>query len=115
MHRVGVSSQAQNPVRLRLTAKKIDELKARVTVRPVERDELGDSGKRRLLLLRADDAILLHAPEHITEAFLGAVGMAVGIEKARALDEACQHGAFGQREVVGRFAKIVARGSLDTP
>src|SRR6516162_627747 len=115
MHRVGVSSQACNPVRLGLPTKKIDELKARVTVRPVERDECRESGKRRLLLLCGDDAILLHAPEHIVEAFLGAVGMTVGIEIARALEQACQHGAFGQREVPGRLAEIVARGPLDAP
>src|SRR6516165_7191941 len=113
MHRVGVSSQARNSVRLRLAAKKIDELEARITVRSVECDELRDSGKRCLLLLRADGGILLHAPNHIVEAFLGAVGMTVGTKITRALDQACQHGTFGQRKVLGRFTKIVARGRLD--
>src|SRR6516164_9491915 len=115
MHRVGLSSQARNPVRLRLAAKKIDELEARIAVRSVECDELRDNRKCGLLLLRADGAILLHAPKHIVEALLSAVGMAVGIKIARALDQASQHGAFGQREALGRFAKIVARGRLDAP
>src|SRR6516164_409682 len=115
MHRVGISSQARNSVCFRLAAKKINELEARVTMGSIESDEFGDCSKRRLLLPRGDDAVLLHAPEHIAEAFLGAVGMAVGIEIARALEQACQHGTFGQREVLGRFAEIVARGPLDTP
>src|SRR6516165_2444099 len=88
MHRVGLRSQARNSVRLRLAAKKIDELEARVTVRPVERDEFRESGKCHLLLLCGDDAILLHAPEHIVEAFLGAVGMTIGIKIARTLEPA---------------------------
>src|SRR6516165_9301488 len=115
MHRVGLSSQARNPIRLRLAAKKINELKARITVRPGERNALSNISKCRLLLLCAYGAILLHALKHIVEAFFGAVGMAVGIKIARALDQARQHGAFGQREALGRFAKIVARGPLDTP
>jgi hypothetical protein len=31
-------------------------------------------------------------------AFLGAFGMTIGIEKARAFEQAGEHGAFGQRE-----------------
>src|SRR6516165_8850510 len=85
MHRVGLNGQARNPVRLRFAAKKINELEARITVRPGERNELRDIGKCRLLLFCADGAILLHAPKHIMEAFFGSVGMAVGIKITRAL------------------------------
>ena len=71
--------------------------------------------RRRTLLLGADDAVLLHAAEHIGQAFLGAIGMAVGIVKARPLEQAGEHGAFGQREVLRRFAEIAARRHLDAP
>jgi hypothetical protein len=39
----------------------------------------------------------MHAAKHISQALVGAFGMTVGIEKARAFEQAGEHGAFGQR------------------
>src|SRR6516165_2589790 len=62
------------------------------------------------------DAQLQHDTEAaLQEGLARAVGMAIGIKIARTLEQACQHGTFGQREVPGRLAEIVARGPLDAP
>ena len=66
-------------------------------------------------MLGGDDAVFLHAAEHVSEPLFGAVGMAVGIVIIRAFEQAGQHRAFGQREVLGRFAEIAARRHLDAP
>ena len=80
-----------------------------------ESDELRRRRERLILLRRGDDAVLLHAIEHVGEAILGAVGMAVGIVIIRSLEQARQHGALGEREILRRFAEITARGHLDAP
>ena len=67
------------------------------------------------LLVGVDEAVLLHAAEHVGEAFLGAIGMTVGIEVVRPLQQTRQHRAFGEREGLGRLAEIAARGHLDAP
>ena len=115
MHRVGVGGQVLDAIRLGFAAEKIDEVEADVAMRPLKGDQLRWRGERAILLLGTDDAILLHAAQHVGQALLGAVGMAVGIEIVRALEQACQHGAFGEREVLGRFAEIAARGHLHAP
>ncbi len=54
-------------------------MEAAVAVRMGKRDELRRRRQRLVLLCRGDDAVLLHALEHVGETVLGAIGMAVGI------------------------------------
>src|SRR6516164_1833635 len=108
MDRVRLSRKALDPVCLGLAAKKIDELEARVAVRPLECDKLWDDGKRFVFLRGGDDAVSLHPVEHIAEALLGAIGMAVRAEIACTLGQARQHRGLGKREVLGRFPEIAA-------
>ena len=83
--------------------------------RCVERQELGRGRERAVLVLGRDHAVFLHAAEHIGEPLLGAIRMTVGIEEARSLEQARQHRAFGDAEILRGFAEIAARGHLDAP
>ena len=114
-HRVGLRGQAVDAVGLGLAAEIVDEVETGVAMWKRVYDALRQRRCRRTLLLGADDAVLLHAAEHIGQALLGAIGMAVGIVKARPLEQAGEHGAFGQREILRRFAEIAARRHLDAP
>src|SRR5208282_2926812 len=107
--------EGRNTVRPRFAANEIDEVQAAIAPRPFEDDELRRRGKRLFLLLRRDAAVFLHAAEHVSEAFLGALGMPVGIKKARALEQARKHGALVKREILGGLAEIAARGHLHAP
>jgi hypothetical protein len=90
-------------------------MEPRVTPLPVQGDDLRRCGQRLGPLLRADDAVLLHAAEHIGKALLGALRTAVGIEEVRSLEETRQHGPLAKGERLGRFAEIAPRGHLDAP
>ena len=72
----------------------IDEIETGIPVRQRESDELGRRGERLVLLRRGDDAVLLHAVEHVSEAFLGAIGMAIRIVEVRSLQHAGEQRAF---------------------
>src|SRR5215472_3906423 len=90
-------------------------MQAAVAAPLLESDELWRRCQRLILVLCGDDAVLLHAAEHISQAFLGAFGVTVGIEVARALEQTGEHGAFGQCQVLRRFAEIAARRYLHAP
>ena len=73
-------------------------------------------GRERLILLRrADRPVLLHSLQYITEAFFGAIRMAVRIVVVWSLQQARQHSALGQRKILGGFAEITARRHFDAP
>ena len=90
-------------------------MQAAVAPRPLEGDELRRRGKRAVPFALPRCAVFLHAAEHVSKAFLGAIGMPVGIEKARAFEQARQHGALGKGEILGGLAEIAARGHLHAP
>src|SRR5215472_79699 len=115
MHRIGLSGQAGDTVRFRLAAQEVNKMQAAVAAPPLESDELWRRCQRLILVLGGDDAVLLHAAEHISQAFLGALRMPVGIEEARALKQTGEHGAFGYGQVLCRFTEIGTRGHLQTP
>ena len=114
-HNVGLGGQADDAVRFRFAAEKIDKVQTAVAPLLLEGDELRRRRHCVVLVLGRNDAVVLHAAKHVGEAFLGAFGMAVGIEKARTFEQAGEHGAFGQREVLRRFAEIAARRHLHAP
>src|SRR5581483_5270630 len=90
-------------------------MEAAVAPRPVQRDDLRWRRQRLGLLLRRDDTVFLHAAEHIAKPLPGAFGPAVGIEEVRPLEKTGEHRALADRESLGRFAEIAARGHLDAP
>ena len=73
----------------------------------LEGDRLRRCGPRAVLILGRDDAILLHAAEHISEAFLGALRMPVGIKEARPLEQPCVVAGMGSAAV-----QIIATATL---
>src|SRR5215831_7614790 len=90
-------------------------MKAAVAPRTVHGDDLRWRRQRLGLLLRRDDAVFLHAAEHIGEPFPRPFGPAVGIEEVRSLEETRQHRALAKGERLGRFAEIAPRRHLDAP
>ena len=80
VHRVGRGGQARHAVGLGFAADEIDEMEAGVAMRPLKGDKLRRRAERLVFLRGADDAVFLHAAEHVAEPLLGAVGMAVRIE-----------------------------------
>src|SRR4029077_153424 len=90
-------------------------MKAAVAPRPVHGDDLRWRRQRLGLLLRGDDAVFLHAAEHIAEPFPRPFGPAVRIEEVRSLEETRQHRTLAKAEGLGRFAEIAPRRHLDAP
>ena len=100
---------------LRLAAELVDDVVAVVAPLPRQRGDVQLQRHRVLELRVGDDAVLLHAAEHIGHALLRAHALAVGVVVARSLGEAGEEGAFGEREILGVLAEIGARRQLDAP
>ncbi len=115
VHGVGVRGHVGDAVGLGLAAEKIDKVETDVAALMRVGDELRRLGERLVLLRGVDDAVLLHAAEHVGETILGAIGMAIRIVVIRSLEQARQHGAFADRKILRRFAEIGARRHLDAP
>src|SRR5580704_4450391 len=115
MHGVRFGSQTFDALRPYFASEKIDELKAAVASRPVKAHERWGGRECLLLLLCSDDAVLLHAAEHVREAVLGAIRMTVRIEITWPFEQARQHRGFPKREVLCRLVKIATRGHLHAP
>ena len=84
MHRKGFRSQALKPEAAHLARDLVNEVKPAVTSgRRFGGHQLERLGLGLARLLRGDHAVFLHAPEHVGEAFLGALRMALRVEKVR--------------------------------
>ena len=116
-HRVGVGGDRLDACqRFGLARDLIDEVEADITPRPL----VGDHCRQRRqsaggLLLRGIGLVLLHAAENISEPFLRAAGMPIGIERVRSLGEAGQQRALLQGQILRRLAEIAAGRELDPP
>ena len=98
-----------------LAADLVDQMKSGVAADPREGREVQPLGLGVGRLRRGDDAVVLHPGQHIGEALVGALAVAVRIVIGRPLGQAGDEGAFGQRQVLHRLAEIGARREVDAP
>ena len=101
--------------RLGLTPQLVHEIKTRVEPGASERRHVWQRRRRLMHLVRADCPILLHAREHILEASLRTVRMAIGTEVARPLGHSGKQRAVSQGELIGGFSEIAACRHFDAP
>ena len=116
-HGVGVGGDRLDACqRFGLARDLIHEVEADIAPRPL----VGHHCRQRRqsaagLLLRGIGLVLLHAAENISEPFLRASGMPVGIEIVRPLGQAGQQRALLQGQILRLLAEIAAGRELDPP
>ena len=115
-HRVGARREAvDSGERPGLAVEVIDEVEAGVAARPLQRDEARPVADRALHLVGADDAVLLQAAQHVGEALLRTLGIAIGVVVVRAFRQPGEKRPLLQGQGFGGLAEIALRRHLDAP